>query len=545
MAAALVAAVISIAALACGDDDGESPPTATPTPAASPAASVTPTPTDGATPTGSPGAVSNLGDTQALFTLVGAQAEDLLASATNLAAGDFDGDGVADVIVGAPQADGPDDSRAGAGEAYVLFGPLEGTLDLAEDDPDLTIFGALPNDNLGFSVLASDINADGIDDVIIGAPGVSAGWDLRTDQGRVYVFFGNEDLKGERDLADDVFDFTVTGAEGFSHVGTAMAGGDINGDGLGDLVLGAPFAGREPGTPPGSQRTQVGEAYVIFGSEDVSGEVSIPSLQQDVTFSGNQKDGQFGIAVAAADIDGDGRDDVIVGAHRTDLEEGDTSAVGAAYVFLGDDDLPTRLTIEDGDQALTILGPAANSAFGFPIAAGDFNGDGAGDFAIAAQTDSPDDRSTAGAIYVFMGDSNLGGTIDLSKSAPAVRILGARSGEITPSSLAAGDVDDDGVDDLILGSVLSRAADGPAASGRVFLILGRSDLPASIDLAEGSQDLTIVGAQASDYLGGAIAIADASGDGLVDLLLLAGGADGRDDERPDAGEVYLIPAILP
>jgi hypothetical protein len=88
------------------------------------------------------------------------------------AAGDASGDGVDDLLAGVPFADGPDNEREDAGEALVVFGRdgLSGDIDLAEDEPGLRILGALPGDTLGFGVAGVDINGDGIDDVIVGAP---------------------------------------------------------------------------------------------------------------------------------------------------------------------------------------------------------------------------------------------------------------------------------------------------------------------------------------------------------------------------------------
>ena len=545
--AALLAAALLILALSCGGDGDRPATSVSPTPSASltPSTSPTTAPTARATTEPIVGAVNDLASDPPPFTAIGGDSEDLIAVPTMLSTGDFNGDGAADIVIGAPQADGPDNSREDAGEAYVIFGPPEGVLDLSSEEADLVIIGASAGDGLGFSVLGGDVNGDGTDDVIIGAPGVTAGEDPRTDQGRTYVFFGRRGLSGELDLSEDVFDFVVTGAEGFSRVGHAIAQGDVNGDGVNDLILGAPFAGREPGTPPGSTRTHVGEVYVVFGSDELSGEVSIPSLEQDATLSGKEAFGQFGAAVAAADIDGDGVDDIIVGANRSSGNGEERAASGAIYIFAGGGDLRGPLSIADDDQTTTILGAVAGNAFGFPIVTGDFNGDGTADVAAGAQVEARKDQSAAGVVHIFFGGSDLRGTIDLAETPADVRIGGARAGEFLPSSMARADVNGDGTDDLVLGASVSDAPDGRQGAGRVYLILGSRGLESMIDLAVDAPTLTIVGIEGGDRLGTAVAASDVSGDGRIDLILVASDADGEENERPEAGEVYVITPSLP
>ena len=285
VAAAIFAAALLLLTVSCGGDDDEPSPSPTQT-------------EDGTPPPESVGAVSgdviDLASQPPVFSVQGENDDDFLSGSTSVALGDFNGDGEPDLLVGAPMADGPGEARVDGGEAYVIFGPLEDELDLADADPGVTIYGALPGDSLGYTVLAGDLNNDGTDDILVAAPGVTAGFDLRTDQGRVYVFYGGSELQDVYDLSEDVFDFTVTGAEGFSRLGHAMDIGDVNGDGAPDLVVGAPFAGRAPGSPPGSARTGLGEVYIIFGAGDLSGEKNIASLQQDVLISGKQGPPSFG-----------------------------------------------------------------------------------------------------------------------------------------------------------------------------------------------------------------------------------------------------------
>jgi hypothetical protein len=525
--ALLLSSAVIILATGCGsgDDDGGS----------------TPEPSGASPPNGSPGAAGapatiDLASETGVTSYAGRDEGDLINVSATVAVGDFNDDGNVDALVGAPQADGPDDEREDSGEAYVMFGPLDESRDLGAGDADVTIFGAAAGDGLGFTTLAGDLNGDGVDDVIIGAPGVTAGFDPRSDQGRIYVFFGDSGFgdDAERDLAEDVFDFTVTGAEGFSRLGHALAIGDVNDDGVQDLVGGAPFAGRKPGTEPGGERTALGEVYVIFGSDDLDGEKNIARDEFDVLLSGGAPFGQFGAAVGAGDVTGDGTDDIVVGAYRA-TGDAESGVSGVAYVFRGDSDLEGRLSVEDDDQGATITGPALSS-LGFPLAVADFSGDQIADIAIGAQLESAGLLERQGAVHVILGSESFGGEVDAGEAARTT-ITGAGTAELFPSALGAADIDGDGAADLITGSSLAEAADRPGAGVvRVFTRLNEG--LTTFDLTTDISPITILGAGADDRLGGAVT-GGAVGNNGRGLLVLAAGADG-DDGDGNTGVVYVV-----
>lgn len=488
-------------------------------------------------PTASPGAslsgVTDVANADFAAAISGGDDGDLLGGYVSLATGDFNNDGVADIVVGAPMADGPDDARTDAGEAYLFYGPLEGEREVSE--ADLLIIGRSAGDNVGHSTATGDLNGDGVDDLVVGAPGVTAGWDPRSDQGRAYVFFGGEDLDGTRDLADDAYDFVVTGAEGFSRLGHSIAIDDTNGDGTADLVVGAPFAGREPGTAPGGPRTGVGEVYVIFGRGDLSGEVSIPSLQQDATFSGNEEFAQFGISLAVDDVNGDGDADVVVGASRVTTMDGSRPAGGAVYVFFGGTGLKGTQSVANSDQGVTILGASAGSTLGFPLTSGDFDGDGVADIAVGAQLEGAEDLQTVGVLRVLHGSEDLDGVVDLRTSEAPVHIAGSFTSEIFPSALSAGDLTADGVDDLLVGSVLAGTDANRPGAGMVYVLDGGPDFAADVDSVSDSGLAAFSGAAADDRLGAAIAVAE----GPSPLLIMLAPNAAKGDSQ-DAGEVYVI-----
>ncbi|HSP54123.1 MAG TPA: hypothetical protein VLS25_00915 [Dehalococcoidia bacterium] len=523
-AAAVSAAALLILALACGGSGGSQD-------------SATNEPPTGASAPASGSNVIDLANAGGLTAYSGGDPTDLVNVSRTLALGDFNDDGKTDALVGAPQADGPDNKRGDAGEAYVIFGPLDKSRDLGDGSPDVTILGAAAGDGLGFTVLAGDLNDDGVDDVLVGAPGVTAGFDPRSDQGRVYVFFGGSHFgdKRERDLSEDVYDFTVTGAEGFSRLGHSMDLGDVNDDGVQDLIVGAPFAGRKPGTAPGGERTALGEVYVLFGNKDLKGEKNVARDEYDVLLSGAIAYGQFGASVGVGDVNGDGRDDIVTGAYRAS-PGGQGTTPGLAYIFYGRSNFPKRMSVQTDDQDVTITGPAGSS-FGFPIAVADLNGDEKADMAFGAQLESSGTLSSQGAVHVISGSGNLAKEINAA-DASATTITGSISGELFPSSLAAADIDGDGVDDLVTGSTLAGATDRPGA-GRVDVIEKVGAAPGTIDLSQATQAIRVLGAKPDDRLGGAVAGGELL-KGQRSLFLLAAQAK-RDNGDQPVGIVYVVP----
>ena len=524
VAAALFAAALVLLLTACDDEDR---------------AVLEPSQT--ATDSKSPGTSAEmpsrfeLRDDSGVIEIAGETADDLLTGSASLALGDFNDDSEPDLLVGASQGDGPGDGRTDSGEAYVLFGPLDAGRELGTGKADITITGQAAGDGLGYSVLAADINGDEVDDILVGAPGATAGFDLRTDQGRVYAFFGGSEIdeRGDLDLATDQFDFTLTGAEGFSRLGAVMAAGDVNDDGIGDLVAGAPFAGREPGSPPGSQRTALGEVYVVFGNEGLSGEKSVARLEQDVLISGAHPFGEFGGALAVGDVNGDGRDDITIGAHRSNLGDEARGANGAAYLFLGRDEFPERLSAQDGDEDMTILGRPPG-AFGLPVTSGDFNGDTLADIAIGAQLEGAGDEQGGGTIRIFFGRSNLQAEVDLSQDEADVTLIGQMRSELLPSALASADLDQDGTDELVIGSMLVNADDQRFGSGGAYVVSVHSSPSGVIQLPDSA--MLVVPPGGDERFGNAVAAGEIVS-GATGIAVVAPGASPGD--RRNAGIVYL------
>ncbi len=520
--------------------------------------------------------LTTLGPTQG-FIIQGDAANDRAGTSVS-SAGDVNGDGYDDLIVGALFGD---DGGTNAGEAYVVFGSASGfgsdvggrqvidltTLSAAQG---FIIQGDAVGDEAGISVSsAGDVNGDGIDDVIVGA-------DRNTDGdagGAAYVVFGSDSGFGSDVGGRQVIDLTtLSAARGFviqGHAAGDLAGGsvssagDINGDGYDDLIVGA--AGGDDGG------SEAGEAYVVFGTAsgfgvDVGGrqviDLTTLSAAQGFIIQGDASGDTAGISVSSAgDVNGDGIDDLVVGADGGG--DGGIKA-GEAYVVFGTafgfgTDVGGRqvidLTTLDSGQGFIIQGDTAYDLAGISVSsAGDVNGDGFADIVVGA-FGGDDGGTTAGEAYVIFGTAsgfgtNVGGrqVIDLTTlgAARGFIIRGDAAGDSAGTSVSsAGDINGDGYDDLIVGGPSNDA--GGADAGAAYVIFGSASGFGTavggrqvIDLTKltATQGFIIQGDAAGDAAGQAVSAAgDVNGDGFDDLIV---GARLGNDGGGNAGEAYIL-----
>jgi len=468
------------------------------------------------------------------LTIIGAQSNDGLSA---VAGGDINGDGHADLVVTAPTADGPDDSRPDAGEAYVILGPRGETLDLSRDKPDVTVLGAGSGDFLGFAVGVGDVNGDGFADILLGAPLADGPDDQRPDAGEAYVIFGGPALPSVLDLAQEEAGLTVFGAGPDDRLGAALAAGDASGDGSDDILVGSFLA-----DGPDDTRYQAGEAYLFLGSPQLSGKRDAAQGEYDLALVAQDPDDQLGHYLAMGDLDGDQRDDLVVSAFRADGPGNARSDGGEVYVLFHAAELKGVVDLALTRPDLTAYGARALDDFGGAVAAADLNGDGFADLTVGApRADGPDQaRDGAGEAYVFFGGPGLIGSRDVAQGQQNATLLGASPGDRFGTAPMSADLDGDGLAEVIAGA---ERGDGPderrQEAGEVYVVRASADLPAMLDMAGRSYSAIVLGARDGDTLGASLATTDWDGDGRSDLLISAPLADGPGG-RSDSGAVYVI-----
>jgi hypothetical protein len=474
---------------------------------------------------------------EAALTLFGAQTNDMVKA---VAAGDINGDGYQDAIVGAFAADGPQDTRPDCGEVYVIFGPAKQgeKIDVAEGQQDVTIFGADSGDSLGLAVAADDINGDGIDDILAGALLADGPGNQRPDAGEVYVIFGSPTLGTTIDIALGEQDLTLFGAGEGDRLGISLASGDASGDGIQDLLVGSFLA-----DGPENARYQGGEAYLILGAPSLSGARDMGQGEYDLAVIGAEADDQLGYALAMGDLNNDGIDDLIVAAFRADGPDNSREDGGEAYVIFGSPSLEGIMDLASVSPSVTVMAADKNDDLGSAVDSGDVNGDGINDLLLGAPgADGPDNaRVGAGEAYITFGSPSLQGTFDIARGEQDVMILGADAGDQLGVSLASGDVDGDGLVDIILGA---ESGDGPQNArknaGEVYVVLGAAPLSQTIDTALGDYSAVIFGPQEGAIFGVHVAAADWDDDGRADVLAAARAAPGAELGRERAGQAYIL-----
>ena len=407
----------------------------------------------------------------------------------SIASGDVNGDGLKDVVVGAWGCEG-------RGKVFLFLGESEErSLYRLSETPAWEVSGGEDWERFGWSVACADLNNDGYDDIIVGSSYYREGgepphWYL----GRVQVYYGSSwgpSWGWERDGDGSI-------AWGVDNFGYSLATGDINGDGIDDLVVGEPYYGETEGVK--------GKVSLFLGNEN--------GLDWDPIWTaiGGSYDSCFGISVACANVNNDDYDDVIIGAKNWDSNK------GKAYMYLGGnyDGIPLP-----GEASWSVSGESAGDYFGNSVAcAGDVNSDGYEDVIIGAYGFS----SAKGKVYLYAGNSGgLSGTAVWTASGDSLNDW------FGYSVSSAGDVNGDGLKDVLIG-----AYGYSSFQGQVKLYLGNEG--SYLQPTAWSKS----GEETDDYYGLAITpLGDIDGDNYDDIMIGAPNYDwGKGKVYKYAGNGY-------
>lgn len=519
----------------------------------------------------------DLSSTTPGVTFLGASDEDHLGSsglantfslsprARALAAGDFNKDGIQDLAIGAPEAEftpSGSPNRSNAGAVYILFGrgsftipTLIDTNTASVNQPDVKIYGAAGEDNLGFSLAVGDINGDGADDLLMGAPGVEALAPLRNDAGAVYVLLGSSTLVPKTiDLAvANSINVAILGAKASERFGSSIAVGDVGGaTTIADILVGAPNS-----KGPANDRTDGGAAYLLYGGTAFTPSPITSTRVLDLTLIAPNVsiygvDGSLaGSSVAIGNVNATAPADIVIGAPKANRPAPGATAseAGAALVVYGGDNLiptgPTKtFDIALGEQSVSIYGATASDHLGTSVAAGDVTGDGFADILIGApDADGPaDSRMESGEAYVITGSSSLATRINVSVVTVNLTVYGEAAGDHLGSSVSLGRLNTSGNTDAISEFFVGSPA-AQSGKGSVSAFYGGSSLTviAARDLAIGQDDLRVIGKEAGDELGWAVIATDLDNNRGGDLVLSAPFSTiASAPPRPHGGRVYVL-----
>lgn len=426
--------------------------------------------------------------------LTGAAPGDRFGSAVS-AAGDVNGDGFSDIVVGSEWSDA---DAPNAGRVTVTFGGP-----LADEVPDLTLQVPIVQSRslTGFAVaIPGDLNGDGWTDIAVGSP-------VSQFMGRVFLYWGGPSL-------DATSDRTLGGLRSLEFFGAALAGvGDANGDGFVDLWVGAPRF-----VAVNSTASRVGRGYLFYGGPAADGIVDV--LFEARPIGGIIDELRFGTSVApAGDVNRDGFDDILVGQPADGVFN-----TGRAYIYHGG--IPVHRA---PDRAF--LPPAYRFRAGTSVArAGDFNADGADDFLVGAPDSGEDGEITSGRAYLYYGGQEL-----LDAAMVDVEFAGPGGYDAFGAAVAGGvDVSGDGYPDLLVGAPQADGENGIRA-GRVYVYYGGPG-------ADAEADVLLEGPAPDGTLGTSISLGDVNGDGVADAIV---GAAGLQGSRTDPGHVFVYDLVVP
>jgi hypothetical protein len=426
----------------------------------------------------------------------------------SLSNGDYNGDGVDDLAVGAPFASL--DEKEWNGAVYIIFGQSKfenDIIDLSQTSQNIVFKGATSGDQLGTALTSGDYNNDGIDDLAIGA---YSAYSNDIHPGKVYVFLGKSTWADQSiDMAIDTPDFEYIGEGDNDNFGLSLFTIDINDDSIDDLFIGAPFKD----TPLFEDS---GAVYAYLGSDEGL------SPLFDYLIYANSEFERFGSAITGGDINAGPENDIAIGAYfakKDDLEQ-----TGKVYIYSDFEDFDSN-----NNYSASIEGSESYEWFGFSLDINDVNGDGKDDIAVGSFPFNGI-RSNS-KISIFYGDKVFSPDVDIAIEKPLNEsILGA--------DVLLKDLNLDNNAEIIMGAP-GIGHYTSSDEGDVY-ILYNQDIQNTSSFSIQEQDMTSIvhGENADDWFGYKINVLDINGDGYEDLAV--GSRYSDSDSSKNNGKVFII-----